>query len=319
MEELAEDAAALSIEDRVELHFGLGKAYEDLGRPEKAFAQLLAGNALKRRQITYDEAATLGQLERVREVFTAELIRSRQGVGEPSPAPVFIVGMPRSGSTLVEQILASHPRVYGAGELKIHLYTTVNGSQAFPELVPSMAGEQFRRLGESYLAEIKRLAPKALRIINKMPFNYIYAGLIHLALPNSAIIHTVRDPVDTCISCFSILFTEQLNHTYDLAELGRYYRHYEVLMAHWHRVLPPERILDVRYEDIVADLENAARHIVAHCGLEWDERCLAFHQTERPVRTASFAQVRQPIYKSSVGRRRTYEAFLAPLRAELDP
>ena len=152
-----------------------------------------------------------------------------------------------------------------------------------------------------------------------MPSNYVYLGLIHLVLPNASVIHTVRDPVDTCTSCFSILFAEGHDYTYDLAELGRYYRHhYQALMAHWHRVLPPGRIFNVRYEDLVADLEGVARSIVAHCGLEWNDRCLAFHQTQRPVRTASAVQVRQPIYKGSVGRRRRYEAFLAPLLAELE-
>ena len=142
-------------------------------------------------------------------------------------------------------------------------------------------------------------------------------GLIHLALPNAAIIHTIRDPVDTCLSCFSKMFAEEQGHTYDLAELGRYYRHYQALMAHWHRVLPTGRILDVRYEDVVADLEGQARRIVAHCGLDWDPRCLAFHQTERPVLTASATQVRQPIYNSSIGRWRGYKEFLAPLLVEL--
>jgi hypothetical protein len=145
----------------------------------------------------------------------------------------------------------------------------------------------------------------------------MFAGLIHLALPNAIIIHTIRDPVDTCLSCFSKLFTEGQNHTYDLAELGRYYRHYQALMAHWHRVLPPGRILDVRYEDVVADLEGQARRIIAHCGLNWDPRCLAFHQTERPVLTASAAQVRQPIYDNAIGRWRVHEPFLGPLLAEL--
>ena len=179
--------------------------------------------------------------------------------------------------------------------------------------------KRFRQLGESYIALIKPLAPQAQRITNKMLSNYVYVGLIHLALPNATIIHTTRDPVDTCISCFSKLFVGGRHHyTYDLAELGRYYRHYQGLMAHWHRVLPPGRILDVRYEDVVADLESAARRMVAHCGLEWDARCLAFHQIRRPVRTLSAAQVRQPIYKSSLGRRRVYETLLAPLLAELE-
>ena len=323
MEELAKDTGLLSIDDRIELHFALAKAYDDLGRPERAFGQLLAGNALKRRQIAYDEAATLRMLERVREVFTPELIRSRQGVGDPSPLPVFVVGMPRSGTTLVEQILASHRQVFGAGELKYFgkvvakLGAQESGSRAFPDLVSHMSSNLFRQLAESYLVEIKRLAPEAVRIIDKMPSNYVFVGLIHLALPNARIIHTVRDPVDTCISCFSKLFDEQ-NYTYDLAELGRYYRHYQTLMAHWYKVLPPRRILEVRYEDVVADLEGAARRIIAHCGLEWDARCLAFHQTERPVRTYSALQVRQPIYKTSVGRRHAYEAFLAPLLGELE-
>jgi tetratricopeptide (TPR) repeat protein len=322
MEELARDVS-LSVEDRIELHFALAKAYEDLDRSADAFGQLLAGNALKRRQIAYDEAATLRHLKCIREVFKPEMIPALHDVGESSSAPVFIVGMPRSGSTLVEQILASHPQVFGAGELKYfgtavaNLCKTENGYPAFPEFVPSMPGEQFRQLGENYLADIKRLAPKAARITDKMPLNYIYVGLIHVALPNASIIHTIRDPVDTCISCFSKLFVEGNDPTYELAELGRYYRHYEALMEHWHRVLPPGRILDVRYEDVVANLESAARRIVAHCGLEWDGRCLAFHQTERPVRTASATQVRQPIYKSSVGRRSRYEPFLAPLLTEL--
>jgi hypothetical protein len=151
-----------------------------------------------------------------------------------------------------------------------------------------------------------------------MPSNFLLAGLIHLALPNATIIHAVRDPVDTCISCFSKLFTDGQLHTYDLAELGRYYRHYQTLMAHWHHVLPPGRILDVRYEDTVTDIEATARRIVAHCGLPWDPRCLDFHRTERPVRTASATQVRKPVYQSSVGRWRAYEAFIAPLLRELE-
>jgi tetratricopeptide (TPR) repeat protein len=323
MEELAQDVTSLSVHDQVELHFALAKAYDDLGRSEDAFGQLLAGNALKRREIAYDEAAALGTLARLQQVFTPERIRSRQYVGELSRVPVFIVGMPRSGTTLVEQILASHPQVFGAGELAYfqqavaNLCATKNGSQASPELILSRPDSVFRQLGESYLAKIKRLAPDAAHVVDKMPSNYIYAGLIHLALPHATIIHTSRDPVDTCISCFSKLFTKEQKFTYDLAELGRYYRHYRGAMAHWHRVLPPDRILDVRYEDVVSDLEGQARRIIAHCGLDWDDRCLAFYKTDRPVRTASATQVRQPIYSNAVGRARVYEKFLNPLLVEL--
>ncbi|WP_213736038.1 sulfotransferase [Bradyrhizobium sp. dw_411] len=321
LEKLVNDSAQLPVGDRIELHFALGKAYEDLDRHAEAFTQWLDGNALKRRQITYDEAATLGLLDHIRATFTPELIRKRQGVGNPSPVPVFIVGMVRSGSTLVEQILASHPHVCGGGELML-FSNVVQGNQtkfgaAFPECVAEMKDEDYRDLGTRYLAELERLASRAVHITDKMPRNFMFAGLIHLALPNAIIIHTHRDPVDTCLSSFSMLFTAEQNHTYDLAELGRYYRHYHALMAHWHCVLPPGRILDVRYEDVVADLEGQARRIVAHCGLDWDPRCLAFHQTERPIFTASAAQVRQPIYSSAIGRWRVHAQSLAPLLAEL--
>jgi hypothetical protein len=199
----------------------------------------------------------------------------------------------------------------------VDLAAAENGLELSQELLSDMASEQLRKIGESYLAKVKRLAPEAARIVDKLPMNYLNLGLIHLVLPHATIIHVVRDPVDTCISCFSKLFGGELNYTYDLAELGRYYRHYQALMAHWHRVLPPGRILDVHYEEVVADLAAVARRLVAHCGLQWNTQCLAFHQNPRPVRTASVTQVRQPIYKNSVGRRFEYEAFLTPLLAEL--
>jgi tetratricopeptide (TPR) repeat protein len=324
MERLARNSASLTIDDRIALHFALGKAYDETGRHAEAFHQWLEGNALKRQQITYNEAATLEVLDRVQSVFTSELIRRWQKIGHPSSVPVFIVGMPRSGTTLIEQILASHPRVFGGGELT-HFRRAVKemrqmpgGSTTFPELVSGMTGEYYRDLGARYVAEIERLAPGATHITDKLPNNFIYAGLIHLVLPNAVIVHVTRNPIDTCLSCFSKLFAYELNHTYDLGELGRYYQHYKSLMAHWHHVLPHGRILDVSYEDVVADLEGQARRIIAHCGLNWDSRCLAFHKTERPVRTASAMQVRQPIYNSAIGRGCVYTEFLAPLLTELD-
>ncbi len=323
LERLAADSASLSVEDRIELHFGLGKAYDDLGRHADAFRQWLEGNALKRGQIIYDEEATLSSLKQMEAAFTPDLIRSPQ-TGAPSSAlPIFIIGMPRSGTTLVEQILASHPQVVGGGELP-YFAAAVNGLRAsrhdattVAQFVAGTTDADLQGLGTRYLADLARLAPDAARITDKMPSNFQFAGLIHLALPNATIIHTVRDPLDTCLSCFSKLFIAELNYTCDLAELGRYYRHYRALMAHWHNVLPAGRILDVRYEDVVADLEGQARRIVAHCGLEWDPRCLAFYQTERPVRTASATQVRQPIYDRSIGRWRKHEAFLGTLLAEI--
>jgi len=323
LEGLAKDATSLSAADQVHLHFALAKAYADLGHSEREFAHLLSGNALKRAQMNYDEAATLGRMQRARELLTPEFIRTCQGAGERSPAPIFIIGMPRSGTTLIEQILASHHQVFGAGELKLieqaagGIRSVLPGAPDYPEMLLHMGPAHFQALGALYVRELTRRVPLTSRIIDKMPSNFIFAGLIHLALPNATIIHVMRDPLDTCASCFSKHFTEGQAHTYDLAELGRYYRSYRELMAHWHRVLPPGRILDVHYEDVVADLEGAARRLVAHCGLPWDDRCLDFHRTQRTIKTASATQVRRPIYRNSVGFSHRYKAFLGPLVSEL--
>ncbi len=326
MEALAREP--LTATERMQLHFGLGKAYADLKDHGRSFEHLLQGNALKRAQVAYDEAATFSLFTRNQAVFTPALLQRNSGNGDPSRLPIFILGMPRSGTTLVEQILASHPKVHGAGELKAlnDIIDTVRGADGnaipYPDFVPALDAAAIRQIGARYVAELKRLAPGAARVTDnhvtdKMPSNFFFCGLIHLALPNAPIIHTVRDPVDTCISCFSKLFTAEQNHTYDLVELGRYYRRYQALMTYWRAVLPNGRILDVRYEDVVADLEGQARRIIAHCGLDWDPRCLEFHRTDRPVRTASATQVRQPIYKSAIGRWRHYQPYLGPLLAEL--
>ncbi len=323
MQTLAAKSEGLSKTDRLQLDFALGKAYGDLKDYRRSFDHLLAGNAAKRATIAYDEAAVFDLFERIETIFTAELIAKKSGGGDPSAMPIFVIGMPRSGTTLIEQIIASHPLVHGAGELQTFNDVILNvrapdgTTLRYPDFVPALDTQALRQIGTRYLAEVRKLAPSGERVTDKMPSNYYFAGLIHLALPNAKIIHSVRNPVDTCISCFSKLFSAEQNHTYDLAELGRYYKRYERLMAHWHRVLPPRGILDVRYENVVADLEGQARRIIAYCGLPWDERCLSFHQTERPVRTASATQVRQPIYNSAVGRWRVYEAQLAPLLSAL--
>jgi tetratricopeptide (TPR) repeat protein len=315
LEQFARDNASRPDTKQIELHFALGKAYDDVGQHADAFRHWLEGNALKRQQIAYDEATTLEELNQVRSVYTPEFIQASQNAGHPSSVPVFIIGMPRSGTTLIEQILASHPEVFGAGEL-MYFRHVVEGTLAMPG-GSATAGKDMRSLGARYLAAVERLAPSARRITDKLPRNFIFVGLIHRALPNATIIHVTRDPVDTCLSCFSKFFTEEQDFTYDLAELGRYYRGYQNLMEHWYRVLPSGRILDVRYEDVVADLEGQARRIIAHCGLDWDPRCLAFHKTERPVRTASAMQVRQPIYNSAIGHWHVYAEFLGPLLEEL--
>jgi tetratricopeptide (TPR) repeat protein len=323
IEELTRDQASLSEADRIALHFALAKAYADLEQHESSFRHLLEGNALKRRQTGYDEVTTLRFFERIQTVFTSELTRKRRG-GDHSAAPVFVVGMPRSGTTLIEQILASHSKVFGAGELEefskaVASLGEANGASAvFPEIVPTLSAEHLRQLGGSYLDAISAAAGPAKRIVDKLPLNFTFVGLIHLALPNARIIYARRDPIDTCLSCFSILFRGDQPHTYDLGELGRYYRAFEALMQHWRRVLPEGVLLEVQYEDVVDDLEGQARRMVKYCGLEWEEACLAFHKTRRPVQTASVAQVRQPIYRSSIGRWRPYQHLLQPLLQALD-
>jgi Flp pilus assembly protein TadD len=325
METLAAKTAGRSKTDRLLLDFALGKAYDDLKDYRRSFQRLLAGNAAKRAQVDYDERSALAVFDNIEKVFTQELIEQKSGSGDATHVPIFVLGMPRSGTTLIEQILASHPQAHGAGELH-HFFEAmlaVQGPDGRPvpatKSVSALDAKVFADIGARYLAGIRELAPAASRIVNKMPNNYYFIGFIHLALPNAKIIHVIRDPIDTCVSCFSKLFTLELNYTYDLAELGRYYRRYERLMAHWRRVLPPDRILDVRYEDVVGDLEQQARRLLDYCELPWDERCLGFYETKRQVRTASAVQVRQPIYGSSIGRWRRYRDYIAPLLAEIEP
>ncbi len=313
LEKLAERSASLPSQEQIELAFARAKAQADLGDCAAAFAHLQQGNALKRREIDYDESATLSVLARIATVFTAELLRAKAGRGDPSDVPVFIIGMPRSGTSLVEQILASHPAVFGAGEITDFTALTSEHIAAFPEDVASIGGEALGALGARYVAGLAARAPEARRITDKLPANFLLTGLIHLALPHARIIHVRRDPRDTCWSCFATLFSAGQPFAFELGELGRYYRAYERLMAHWRRVLPEGVMLELNYEDIVADLPGEARRLVAYCGLDWDEACLAFHRTERAVRTASASQVRQPIYRSSIGRWRAYAGELGPL------
>ena len=326
MRNLLRDISSLDWEEQIALHFAMAKTFADNADYKRSFRHLLDGNALKRKHIHYDESATLAANDDLRATFTGELLAAKPGVGEPSRVPVFVVGMPRSGSTLVEQLLSSHPKVFGAGEIADFFNAAVEVGGANLEALQlsgensKMLRDQLLQIGVGYMSCIGRAAPAAERIVNKTLDNFRLLGLIHLALPNARIIHIRRDPVDTCVSCFSKLFVgANVPYAYDLAELGRYYRSYDSVMAHWHEVLPPNVLLDVQYEDLVANVDEQARRMIAHCGLEWDARCLNFHLIERPVRTASAVQVRQPIYKTSVGQRRKYEPFLGSLISALGP
>lgn len=328
MKDLALDMAMLDEGEQVQLHFALAKALSDIGENDGSFDHLRRGNDLKRARLAYDEAGTLALFDRIRAVFTPELLRERQGGGHPSSVPVFIVGMPRSGSTLVEQMLSSHPAVFGAGErddlrAAIRQAGADGGPVSFPEAVRTLPANRFHALGESYVARIAAVAAAAghgaTRITDKTLMHANLLGLIRLALPNAHVIHIQRDAVDTCLSCYSKLFEDELPFTYDLGELGRYYRAHSDLMAYWDKVLPRGWVLHVPYQALVEDFENQARRIVAHCGLDWDDACLAFHETKRAVRTASASQVRRPLYRSAVGRWRPQDELLAPLLAGLGP
>jgi tetratricopeptide (TPR) repeat protein len=311
MEALSADPSLAPI-DQIELRFALGKAYADLGRSEPSFRLFAEGCGLMRSQVDYDEAATLAMFDQMAAVFTADLLRAKTGLGEPSAAPIFILGMPRSGSTLVEQILASHPKVTAGGEMTA-FRDTAQAALGDPAAVRDLGGDGLRSLGARYLDQVRAAHPEGGRVTDKMPANFLFLGLIRLALPNARIIHTMRDPVDTCLSCFTTLFADGQLYSYNLGELGRHYRAYQTLMDHWRTVLPPGGMLEVRYEDLIADQEGQTRRLLDYCDLAWDDACFDFHKTSRAVWTASAAQVRRPLYSSAVGRRRPTATVLAPL------
>lgn len=294
------------------VHFALAKAFDDTGDYARALEHLHKGNASKRSQIDYDEPRDIDLFRRISTVFNRGLFERTEAAGDPSSVPVFVVGMPRSGSTVIEQILASHPQIHAAGELGA-LETAANRHGLFPESVSALDAAALRRIGEAYLAGLPVLAEGKVRIADKLPGNFLRIGLIHLILPHARIIHTMRDPADTCLSCYSKLFTSGQHFSYEMGELGRYYRRYSELMNHWRSVLPQDVILDVSYENVVNDLEGQARRLIAYCGLPWDDRCVDFHKAERPVLTASAVQVRQPLFRSSLQRWRKYEAGIRPL------
>lgn len=314
---LAAIADDLEDGDAAKVFFALGKALDDLGAWDEAMAAMHQANHRRRRMLTVDIAREEAAVARYCRVFDAETMARLQGGGQDSDLPVFIVGMPRSGTTLVEQILAAHPKVQGAGELTHlpRLLHEVRGPEdsRFPDLMRRIAPPDCGLLGRAYLHMLGAAPAGKRRITDKLPGNFQFAGLIHLALPGARIIHCGRDPRDACLSMYFTHFGTGNEFTYDLSDLGRAWRAYERLMAHWEEVLPPGTILHVEYQDLVGDLEAWARRLVAFCGLDWDPACLAFYDLDRPVSTASAVQVRRPIYASSVGRWMSYVDHLGPL------
>lgn len=317
----ATDAAAAGAE-AARAWFALGKIHHDRGEYERAFDFYKRGNAL--RDAAYDWTADNEQalFAGLTAAFPAAFFKTATGMGRDSERPVFIVGMPRSGTTLVEQIIASHGAAAGGGELPDiqvmadTLAPTLGAAEAYPACMAELDAAAADRLAGQYLEHLARLSATAARVTDKMPENYLHLGLIARILPKARIIHCRRDPMATCFSIFQQIFAGYHPYAYDLAKLGRRYRNYERLMRHWREVLPLP-ILDVAYEDIVADQQGQSRRILEFCGLEWDARVLDFHATERNILTASLWQVRRPIYTGAVQGWRAYESFLGPLEEAL--
>ncbi|MCC7411939.1 MAG: sulfotransferase [Gammaproteobacteria bacterium] len=314
----------LSEEARIHFCFALGKACDDRREFDRAFAHYERGNAAQRMQVVYDPVQTELVNDRIIEVFDAALFAERHGFGHPDPAPIFIVGMPRSGSTLIEQILASHSQVEGTSELPDlgRLATTVRARGAdgavYPEAVRDLDAGRCADLGREYIERTAYHRGGRAFFIDKNPNNFATIGFLYLILPQAKIIDARRNPLDACVGCFRQLFARGQAFTYDLLELGEYHLQYLRLMAHWDVVLP-DRVLRVDYEDMVEDLDAQVRRILAYCGLPWEDRCLEYYRTERAVRTASSEQVRQPVYRGAVGFWRNYERHLGPLIEVLEP
>ncbi len=313
----------LSIEERAEVHIALAKILDDIGDYQRAFSHLQAGNQQIRATIDYSADKNSDYIDAVIETFDERFFADRLSFGLDTEVPLFILGMPRSGTTLVEQILASHPQVHGAGELKkinelfADLRKRLKPDVAMPRIARLMDKKTAEDVAQEYLEYLLSFNPRARYVCDKMPFNFRALGLISLLFPKARIIHCMRNPLDTGISCYFARFKEELAFSFNLMEIGRYYRDYKRLMDHWQTVVH-NPVLEVQYERLVASQAEETRRILEFCRLPWDDACLRFHETERPVITASNWQVRQPMYASSAGRWHNYRRFLDPLIAALE-
>ncbi|QUD87883.1 tetratricopeptide repeat-containing sulfotransferase family protein [Phenylobacterium montanum] len=313
----------LSPQDRIAIGFALGKALEDAGDPAAAFACYQRGNAARRAGQPYDAAGNTAFVRRSIDAFTPALFAARAGQGDPATDPIFILGLPRSGSTLVEQILASHSKVEGVGELPdlTAIARRVAGvdPNAYPACLASLGAADLAALGAEYLERTRPMRKLGRPLfIDKFPSNFLHVGLIRLILPNAKIVDARRHPMACCFSAYKQLFAEGQAYSYDLADLGRYYRDYVELMAHFDAV-QPGRMHRVIYERLVEDPDREIRSLLAYCGLDFEQACLDFHRTVRPVRTASAAQVRRPLFKDAVDHWRAFEPWLGALREALGP
>jgi tetratricopeptide (TPR) repeat protein len=309
LERLAAEAVCLPMSQQIEVHFALAQAYESTARYADALAHLRVGNTLKRATVHYDEAARLRFLESLPDTFNDSFIAALHGCGDPSARPIFIIGMPRSGTTLVEQVLAAQPGVSAAGE--VHFFErAVNETLMSPGMTSAGVRSAIGALAQRYLASIAGFA--GTHVTDKLLENFCFAPLISLAFPNARILHVRRDRADTTLSCYATLFADgAVPYAYDRDEIDRYYTVYEHVMACWRARLPADRLLDIDYEDLVANFDAVADRIVAFCGMERAPTALV-HEVRRPVRTASAVEVRQPLYQTSVGRSHRFAGANSP-------
>ncbi len=317
-------AENLPDETRVNFNFALGKAYEDRDDFERGFSYYETGNRIRRETERYDPVSTEVIHDRIIETISPELLRKHEKSGDPDPAPIFIVGLPRSGSTLIEQILASHEQVEGTHELPDLPRTIMEinkqrpHGETYPEALSYFSAEELHQLGRQYLDSTLRHRTGLPFFTDKMPNNFPSIGLIQLILPNAKIINARRHPLDSCMGSFKQLFFKGQAFTYDLVEIGEYYLEYQRLVDHWHDLLPG-KVLDIQYEEMVMDQEAQTRRLIDFCELPWDDGCLRFYETDRAVNTASSEQVRQPIYSKSLNSWRRFEKELQPLIEVLEP
>ena len=309
-------------ESRLIARFALGKIYDDCADHAKAFENYAIGNALKHRMVDFDAAAHSAWVDRVLAGYDEEFFRARSGEGNPSARPVFVIGMIRSGTSLVEQILASHSRVYGAGELMeitrlaTNLPASLNTPVEYPECIRQLDANAVRAAGNQYLQYLAGRDDRAQRVVDKLPTNFLHLGLIAVLLPNARVVHCRREPLDVCLSIYFQRFAHGHYYAYDFDDIAAYYAEYERLMGHWRDVLPLE-ILDVQYEKLLDAQESETHRMLAHCELDWEDACLAFHRNQRPVRTASSWQVRQPLYRTAKARWKKFEPHLDRLKKAL--
>jgi len=313
----------LPLESRRLLNFALGNAYLEKDEPDRAFGHFKTAHAILRQAHPYDSSVESELVTSIIDAFGADAVQSAHGAGPDSPAPVFITGMPRTGTSLLEQMMAGHAEIHGAGELWLlprAIRSELNARPRFLGGVPDITRDALSRLGHYYLDRILALGSGAKRIVDKLPINSFHAGLIHMALPNARIINMRRAPLDASLSIYTSAFEEPMPFADDLGDLGRFWNGYERLTAHWRSVLPVDRFIDVEYHRLVENPEDELRRILSFCGMAWDSSCLKHHELRRPVRTVSRLQVRRPIYRSSIGRADAYRAYLGDLiEALLEP